>query len=146
MDRFWSKVAKGGPDECWPWQAGTDGRGYGLFRLGAAMVRAHRLALELHLGRAVVGDVLHRCDAPGCCNPAHLWEGSNADNVADRHAKGRDARNQTHGMRKLTDRQVAMLRQLAPHIADRHLASLFGVRRGYVYKLVHYANCRRVST
>lgn len=41
--------------------------------------------------------VLHSCDNPPCCNPAHLFLGTNADNTADRHAKGRDARGAAHG-------------------------------------------------
>jgi hypothetical protein len=37
--------------------------------------------------------VLHRCDEPRCCNPEHLFLGTQAENMADMHRKGR-SRNQ----------------------------------------------------
>lgn len=51
---------------------------------------AHRLAWVLTWGE-IPGKlhVLHTCDNPPCMNPDHLFVGTNADNVRDRHAKGR---------------------------------------------------------
>jgi hypothetical protein len=90
--RFWSKVDRsGGPTACWPWIAG--GRhGYGAFSIADRPYPAHRIAL-LMSGAALGDDQLacHRCDNPPCCNPAHLFPGTNADNVADMWAKGRSA-------------------------------------------------------
>jgi hypothetical protein len=36
--------------------------------------------------------ILHKCDTPLCVNPGHLFAGTNDDNVADKMAKGRQAR------------------------------------------------------
>ncbi|HEX3958080.1 MAG TPA: hypothetical protein VHZ03_15810 [Trebonia sp.] len=44
--RFWSKVDRRGPDECWPWTGSTDGNGYGIFSAGGRIFRAHRWAYE----------------------------------------------------------------------------------------------------
>jgi HNH endonuclease len=90
--RFWSKVDKRGPDECWPWTAGTAGKGgYGRFRMGDKRVQASRVAWEMEHGRPLPPelDALHSCDNPPCVNPAHIWPGTAADNVRDAVAKGR---------------------------------------------------------
>ena len=96
-ERFHPKVDRsGGPDACWPWLGASLPRGYGhlgerVARGRHRMVYAHRVAWELHHGRAVPQDtmVLHHCDNPPCCNPAHLFLGTQRDNMQDCARKGR---------------------------------------------------------
>jgi DNA-binding NarL/FixJ family response regulator len=94
--RFWNKVQKAGPDECWLWTAATLPKGYGVFSRDGRQVLAHRFSCELALGRPIdrADYVLHSCDNPRCVNPAHLRVGSQADNVKDtwdrRRRKARD--------------------------------------------------------
>jgi transcriptional regulator len=65
-------------------------------------VGAHVLAWEFAHGRPVPKGlcVCHTCDNRLCCNPAHLWLGTNVENIADRDAKGRQARGDRHWTRK----------------------------------------------
>jgi hypothetical protein len=89
-ERFWRKVCVGSPDECWEWLGSKTDRGYGRINIEKVTYRAHRLAMLL-AGKELPESSLacHRCDNPGCVNPAHLFAGSSADNINDCIAKGR---------------------------------------------------------
>lgn len=130
-ERFCLKVHKRGPDDCWPWTGARHPTGYGIIvsgEIGFAPKRAHRIAWELTNGPIPDGlCVLHRCDNPPCVNPAHLFLGTDADNVADMVKKGRQARGDRHRARlypeklargeshsssKLTEEQVREIRRI----------------------------------
>lgn len=93
-ERFWLQVQKAAPDECWTWVGALRG-GYGVIGVPRPGLHhqqkiVHRVSWEMHFGPIPDGlCVLHRCDNPPCVNPAHLFLGTNSDNVADMIAKGR---------------------------------------------------------
>jgi hypothetical protein len=92
-DRFWSHVQRGGPDECWEWQGFRNRLGYGSAWLGIPHrpINAQRAAWILTYGDIPSPrvHVCHHCDNPPCCNPAHLFLGSHAENARDMASKGR---------------------------------------------------------
>lgn len=137
---FWARVTIGSPDECWEWQEQSRvPQGYGMTNWQNHQIRAHRLAWLLTYGDP--GDlwVLHRCDNPPCCNPAHLFLGTAADNAADRDAKSRGARlfGENNPRARITSQDVQRMRQLrAEGALLRELADLFGVDRRQVGRIV----------
>lgn len=137
-NRFWNKVDKsGGPDACWLWSVGKNDKGYGMFLIDGQRIRAHRIAWALSKGSIPNDDsyhglcVLHRCDVPACCNPSHLFLGTNADNVADRESKHRNCPGEVNVSAKLTNKQALEIRALYS-VGDttyNKLASQFGVSK-----------------
>lgn len=129
MDRFWSRVDKRGRDECWPWMGRRSDHGYGQFATSDKQYRAHRFALESS-GVIVPSEaiVMHSCDNPPCCNPAHLSVGTHAQNNADMMAKGRWKH--PRGSSKLAPSDVLAIR--ASNDPLRTLAERFGVSRATV--------------
>jgi hypothetical protein len=98
---------------------------------------AHRMAWELTHGPIPPGlFVCHHCDNPPCCNPVHLFLGTNADNVDDKVKKYRQAVGENHGRAKLTNSDVVEIKRLSskdklePHlIAPRFRVSVWQVSR-----------------
>lgn len=126
-ERFWSKAdTSGGPDTCWEWQACKNDMGYGQFRTSERAHYAHRFSWTLTKGPLdSEACVLHRCDNPGCVNPAHLFLGSRTENAADRVSKNRSALGNHNGSAKLNPEAVLAIR--ASEESNTALASRFGV-------------------
>lgn len=83
---------------CWIWQGQTAPNGYGRLWHGGRNVSAHRHSYAQFVGPIPGGMlVCHHCDVKNCVNPEHLFVGTQADNVADKTRKGRQAKGATHG-------------------------------------------------
>lgn len=138
-ERYWSHVHHEPNTGCWFWDGATTTAGYGQLwiRRGARRwpLLAHRVAFALVNGAVEAGaDLLHSCDTPLCCNPAHLREGDQHANNADidaRNRRRRGAAHPRHGkgvMATLTAEQVVEIREClgrGERVCD--LAREFGV-------------------
>jgi hypothetical protein len=112
-------------------------------------VSAHRASWGIFCGDIPDGlQVLHACDTPCCVNPAHLFLGTNQDNVNDKVLKGRQFKGEQasrlqvcllvsgKNSMKLTDDDVLRIRQsLSIGGTLRGIAEKFGVTNSLILKI-----------
>lgn len=132
--QFWRKVLKS--DTCWEWQGYVGLDGYG--KLGTRVANrgvsytAHRVAYESIHGSIPLGLVVcHKCDNRKCCNPEHLFLGTQRDNVLDMNTKGR--RNDRIIFSKEIIEKIRKRRSEGEY--GTHLAREYNIDASYVYKL-----------
>lgn len=126
--------------KCWVWSRGTDVGGYGKFKINCKQHKTHRMSYQIFVGEIPKGKfVLHKCDNPPCCNPKHLFIGSQADNVKDRDNKNRgyDRRGEKHPQSKLTEEDIREIRRLysTGYYYQKDLGKAFGITQAIVSKI-----------
>lgn len=125
---------------CWEW-VGQTHKGYGRFDSDGIQMKAlksskrgaHQVSYEAFNGVIPRGLVVrHTCDNPCCVNPDHLILGTQADNVADREARGRrkDINGEKIGTAKLTAEKVLEIR--ASELSYAQLAEIYGVDKSNI--------------
>lgn len=127
---------------CINWNGAADRDGYGQIGGGKLrpekMLKAHRVAFEIANGPFDPDkQVCHTCDNPRCCNPEHLFLGTNQENTADRHQKLRDAACERSGVAKLTAEEVLQIRDryACGGASMRSIAKDFGVSMATVQRI-----------
>lgn len=122
---------------CWIWRGSPQTNGYGQIKIAGRSMVAHRVSWIAHRGAIPEGlGVLHRCDVRRCCNPAHLFLGTAADNMRDAGSKGRlsgPREAKRARVQKLTDEMVREIRSSSEKAAV--LAARFGVGRPAIYNI-----------
>src|SRR5437879_2721398 len=90
-ERVWNHYEPEPMSGCWLWTGSVYAKGYGQIAVTPGhSAPAHRIAWEATYGPVPADKwVLHRCDVRTCVNPAHLFLGTNTDNMRDMAAKGR---------------------------------------------------------
>lgn len=131
LSRFWPKVDRRGPDDCWEWIAARQPNGYGKLSInGKEWEYAHRIAFHLLCDEELDGRiVMHDCDNKACVNPAHLSAGSHSENTSDAVERQGMNQGERNGQTKLTEDKVREMRRLyaKTDVTTYDLADRYGV-------------------
>jgi len=136
VKRLWTGVDVQGDDECWFWKRCKAKDGYGIFVRRRINYVATRI-MYYHIHSVDPGNqhVCHKCDNPSCCNPKHLWLGTQRQNMLDSVDKGRarDNQGEQNPRSRLTEHDILMIRNSDRRAAE--LAKQFNVGQRQIYRI-----------
>lgn len=158
IERVLDRVVRVPFSGCWIFTGAANDFGYGIVGgggRGQPNDRAHRITYKHFCGDIPSGMfVCHACDVPSCCNPDHLFLGTNQDNVNDMVKKKRNSpppRNphvvgSAHPGAKLTEQQVLLIRNTYAKGfgTQQELADCYGVARQTISKIVNNKRFKHV--
>ncbi len=127
---FWSNVKK--TKSCWIWTGCIDPTGYGKFGFNHKSVRVHRFVWQLVYGPIPKDkQINHHCDNRRCCNPKHLYVGTQKDNVRDQLRRGRrNQRGELNNSVKLNENTVRLIKKhIVRGVKQDIIAEKFNIAR-----------------
>jgi len=156
--RFWADVKISSDDKCWEWKGKNSEKpgSYGLFRFGKSIkifrreIGPYRFALvaanNKNLPFMVRGSsacVCHKCDNRLCCNPNHLFVGTQKDNMRDKALKGLIGRTS-----KIDEAGVARIRSLGQEglLTHEEIAKQYKCSRQAISAIIQCKKRRKERT
>jgi hypothetical protein len=145
LPEFWMPIPWSG---CWQWLGNVKhGEGRALVTRKQRKLYASRVFYEHYCAPIPDGMVVcHRCDNPGCVNPAHLFLGTQADNLRDMARKGRrkgirSAFGEASGQARLSEADVRVAREMAHEgRPQQDIAERLGIAQSSVSRIVNRKN------
>ena len=140
------KIDKKGPDDCWKWQSAKDRDGYGFISLKGRPYYAHRVSYCLAYGEPGPIRVLHECNNPPCCNPNHLYLGTQAENVKKSYLDRRVSREgEFSSNAHFYNEEVIKIRKRHDEGESQiSIAQSLGVSPEVIYQIVNYRTYKKV--
>jgi hypothetical protein len=141
LEYFWNNVEISKEDKCWNWKGSTDRFGYGRSCFLCKVYKAHQMAYRIAYGDIQKGMcVLHKCDNTSCCNPKHLWLGTQLDNIHDMVKKNRNIKpiGSLNNKAKLNEELVREIRHKYKKgdIIQKDLATIYNVSLSTIHRVI----------
>lgn len=142
---------------CWIWQKSKDR--YGNIQYKGKNCKVHRVVYEIYFGEFNPNlYVCHKCDNGICCNPEHLFLGTQKDNMIDMARKKRSTLGKKASLKvkqkmslsqknrwknknyysfmKLKEKDIYKIKtMLKEGISQRKIADLFKISQGHVSRI-----------
>ncbi len=137
-DRIIDNIMVDSESGCWEWMM-CKRNGYGTVSRPAGRMSTHRLSYSTFVGEIPEGEcVCHLCDNPGCCNPEHLFLGSQLDNIQDRCRKDRSTKGGDHPCAKISEDDAAdICREYATGMfTQTELGDKYGIDRSQISRII----------
>jgi len=139
---IWRQIDIRNEDDCWEWVGHKDKNGYGRATINRKDYRSHRIVYKETYGTIPEGlFILHTCNNPSCCNPNHLYTGTNQDNMDQMVADGRSPHliGEKSGTHKLKEKDVLEIRQLysTGEYTQRDLSKKYGISQTEISRIYH---------
>lgn len=136
--RFWMKIDRKSPNECWLWTGKKTGSGRPTVHVRKVQYIAARIMYRLQFDTDpgelfVCHDCFPNPDNILCINPSHLWLGTQAENSQDYFDKGGKP---SYGNQRLTDEQQELVKALySQGLPVEQIAQRFGIHRRTVWHI-----------
>ena len=115
IERIYEKTICDIKTQCWNWTGHLIQGGYGTISINNKIKYIHRIIYEYFYGPIPEDKplILHRCDNPKCCNPMHLYAGTDQDNMNDKRKRNRcnSVYGEKNGRAKFTEKQILEIRK-----------------------------------
>lgn len=130
---------------CWIWQQSTR-EGYGRMVRHGKTWNAHVFSFVTLVRPIESGEQInHKCNVRACCNPEHLYAGSQVENMADMQLSGRarylrGSKNGNSRVDEQTARAIYGAKGIGRDVAERYGVSIslvYAIRKKLVWGHIH---------
>lgn len=147
FEDVWKRINIKGDDDCWEWGGYLKKDGYGTISINSLLYYVHRVVYILTYG-SIPNEklILHHCDNRKCCNPKHLFLGTDQDNSNDMLYKHRQNRGEKVNTNKLTTLQVLKIRKLysTGNYLQRELGEIYEITSRNICSIVNNKTWRHI--
>lgn len=136
---IWENIEIKSIEDCWNWGGKTNKGGYGMCKIYLRETLTHRVAYMCAINDIPKNMcVCHQCDNPKCCNPNHLFLGTNRDNAEDMFRKNRNAKQEAHGKATITNETALKIKAMSDSgMGATAIHRQLGVSMGVVSKIIY---------